>query len=149
MDSKQSQETKDDAEFKSNSQSTAKTWTCNECQSVNNVKDTIDTLNCTKCNHFITSLNGIKLTMSHIITNSYETQFLEILNLFNQEEFIKYHSISKLENLLLYSINLVIQIQNNNNQSIQLLQQLAEYLAATITESTVYEFPCQHRRNVL
>ena len=86
-------------------------WKCDECNSNENE---ISLLKCNQCGSFTKSLSVIKiqiiyslmkLAYSYIISNK---NFIDILKLFKNEQFIKYHSLIKLENLLLYAINLII-----------------------------------------
>ena len=113
-------------------------WQCNECKFINNAKnnDSNIKLTCIKCNAFVTSLNFIEDQLINVmksikhaksessITHSAIEQIHEILLLFLNEQFIKYHTISKIENLLLYFTNLIIEFDiniTNVNQIFQLL----------------------------
>ena len=76
----------------------------------------LDALKCKQCKSFITSLITIKHQIKDIITNLHKNnandtinQFLIIFELFKNNEFINYHSLIKLENIVLFTINLIIE----------------------------------------
>ena len=87
-------------------------WECNKC---NSNKNEISLLKCNQCGSFPTLLNVIKNQIIYSLDQLHSKHdnkeyFVDILKLIKNEEFIKYHSLIKLENLLLYTINLIIYI---------------------------------------
>ena len=85
-------------------------WMCEKCKfSENDVS--LSNYKCKKCNSFIT-LQIIKNKILEYIENHKKDtavkQFIVILKWFSNDEFIKYHSLIKLENLLLQAINIII-----------------------------------------
>ena len=86
---------------------------------------------CIKCGYFITEINIIKNILKDIIPNDNNNiarieHFLDVLLLLKNEEFVKYHTKNKLENLLLYFINLIIDTHNGGNDNIKFIHVLYE-----------------------
>ena len=85
-----------------------KNWECEQC---NYNKNEVSLLKCNKCNSFSRLIDVIKDQLIYSLDKSkYDNNesFVNILKLFKNKQFIKYHSLIKLENLLLYTINLII-----------------------------------------